>query len=46
MHSPQIPPNEIANHIVNTTGSVFGPRTLCRAIYRLGITRKKVLEII
>ena len=46
LQSPQIQLNEIANHIVNTTGSAFGPRTLCRAIYRLGITCKKVLEVI
>ena len=38
--------HEIANHISNATGSAFGPETLCRAIYRLGITRKKVIAII
>ena len=38
----QIQLNEIASHIINATGSVFGPETPCRALYRLGITRKKI----
>ena len=42
LRTPQIQLSEIANYITNTTGSAFGPQTLCRAIYRLGITRKKV----
>ena len=42
LRSPQMQLHEIANHISNATGSAFGPRTLCRAVYRLGITRKKV----
>ena len=42
LRTPQIQLHEIANHISNATGSAFGPRTLCRAVYRLGITRKKV----
>jgi transposase len=46
LQTPEIQLNEIANHIVKTTGSAFGPRTLCRALYRLGITRKKVLVAI
>ena len=41
LRSPQMQLHEIANHISNATGSAFGPRTLCRAMYRLGITRKK-----
>ena len=40
--SPQMQLHEIANHISNAAGSAFGPRTLCRAVYRLGITRKMV----
>ena len=40
--SPQMQLHEIANHVSNATGSAFGPRTLCRAVYRLRITRKKV----
>ena len=42
LRSPQMELHEIANHISNATGSAFGLRTLCRAVYRLGITRKKV----
>ncbi len=42
LRTPQIQLNEIASHIINATGSAFGPETLCRALYRLGITRKKV----
>ena len=43
LRSPQMQLHEIANYISNATGSAFGPRTLqCRAVYRLGITRKKV----
>jgi transposase len=34
--------HEVADNIANATGSAFGPGTLCRALYRLGITRKKV----
>ena len=30
------------NHIFNASGSAFSLQTLCRAMYRLGITRKKV----
>ena len=46
LQTPEIQLNEIANHIVKTTGSAFGPRTLCYALYRLGITPKKVLVAI
>ena len=42
LQTPQIQLHEIANHIFNATGSAFGPQTLCRTMYRLGITRKKV----
>ena len=43
LRSLQMQLHEIANCISNATGSVFGPRTLqCRAVYRLGITRKNV----
>ena len=43
LRSPQMQLHEIANYVSNATGSAFGPRTLqCRAVYRLGITRKKV----
>ena len=42
LRTPQMQLHKIANHISNATGSAFGPRTLCRAVYRLGITRKKV----
>ncbi len=42
LRTPQIQLHEIANHIFNVTGSAFGPETLCRAVYRLGITRQKV----
>ena len=42
LQAPQIQLSEIANYITNATGSTFAPQTLCRAIYRLGITRKKV----
>ena len=38
VRSPQMQLHEVANHISNATGSAFGPRTLCRAVYRLGIT--------
>ena len=43
LREPQIQLNEIANHISNTTASAFGPETLSRAIYRLGLTCKKVI---
>ena len=42
LQTPQIQLHEIANHIFNATGSAFSPQTLCRTMYRLGITRKKV----
>ena len=42
LQTPQIQLSEIANYITNATGSVLGPQTLCRAIYRLGITPQKV----
>ena len=42
LQTPKIQLHEIANHISNTTGSSFSPQTLCRTMYRLGITRKKV----
>ena len=42
LRSPQVQLHEMANHISNATGSAFGPRRLCRAVYRLGITRKMV----
>ena len=42
LQTPQIQLHEIANHIFNASGSAFSPQTLCRAMYRLGITRKKV----
>ena len=38
----QIQLHEIENHIMNSTGSAFGAETLCRAVHKLGITRKKV----
>ena len=40
LQTPQIQLHEIANHIFNASGSAFSPQTLCRAMYRLGITRK------
>ena len=42
LRSPQMQLHEMANHISNATGSAFGPRRLCRAVYRFGITRKMV----
>ncbi len=42
LQTPQIQLHEIVNHIFNATGSAFSPQTLCRTVYRLGITRKKV----
>ena len=42
LQTPQIQLHEIANHIFNASVSAFSPQTLCRAMYRLGITRKKV----
>ncbi|XP_028412440.1 uncharacterized protein LOC114535263 [Dendronephthya gigantea] len=45
LRTPQIQLNEIASYIINATGSAFGPETLCRALYRLGITRKKMQRI-
>ena len=42
LQTPQIQLNEIADHIVDSTGSVFSAETLCKAVYGLGITRKKV----
>ena len=42
LQTPQIQLNVIADHIINSTGSVFSAETLCKAVYRLGITRKKV----
>ena len=42
LQTPQVQLHEIANHIFNASGSAFSPQTLCRAMYRLGITRKKV----
>ena len=38
----QVQLNEIADHIINSTGSAFGAETLCKAIYRLRIMQKKV----
>ena len=38
LQTPQIQLHEIANHIFNASGSAFSPQTLCRAMYRLGIT--------
>ena len=43
LRTPQIQLHEIANHVLNATGSSFGPETLCRAVHRLGLTRKKVI---
>ena len=43
LRTPQIQLREIANNIFNATGSAFGAETLYRAVYRLGITRKKVI---
>ena len=43
LRTPQIQLQEIANYILSATGSAFGMETLCRAVYRLGITRKKVI---
>ena len=42
LQTPQIQLHEIANHISNATSSAFSPQTLCRTVYRLGITRNKV----
>ena len=42
LRMPQTQLHEIANYILDATRSSFGPETLCRAVYRLGITRKKV----
>ncbi len=42
LQTPQIQLHEMANHISNATGSAFSPQTLCRTVYRLGITRNKV----
>ena len=42
LQTPQIQLHEIANHIFNASVSAFSPQTSCRAMYRLGITRKKV----
>ena len=39
---PQIQLYEIANFIFNAMGLFFCLETICRVIYRLGITRKKV----
>ena len=39
---PHMQLNELANYIFNTTGSAFSEETLCKAVHRLGITRKKV----
>ena len=43
LEMPQIQLHEIANHVLNATGSAFGPETLCRAVHRLRLTRKKVI---
>ena len=45
LQTPQIQLNEIADLIINSTGSAFSAETLCKAIYRLGITRKKVSNV-
>ena len=42
---PQMQLHEISNYIFNATGSSFGVENLCRAVHRLGITRKKVSEV-
>ena len=43
LRTPQIQLHEIANHVLNATGSSFGLETLCHAVHRLGLTRKKVI---
>ena len=42
LQAPQIQLIEIANDITNAAASMFAPQMRCHAIYRLGITRKKV----
>ena len=42
LRTPQIQLYEIANQIINATGSEFGVEILCRAVFRLEITRRKV----
>ena len=42
LRMPQMQLVELANCILNTTGSAFSDETLCKAVYRLGMTRKKV----
>ena len=42
LRKPQIQLYEIANFIFNAMGLSFCLETLCRAVYRLGITHKKV----
>ncbi|CAB4024257.1 Hypothetical predicted protein [Paramuricea clavata] len=45
LRNPQMQLHEVADNIANVTGSAFGPETLCRALYRLGITRKKIQRV-
>ena len=42
LRMPQMQLNELANCILNATGSAFSEETLCKAVHRLGMTRKKV----
>ncbi len=42
---PQMQLDELANCIFNMTGSAFSEEMLCKAVYRLGITRKKVHKL-
>ncbi|CAB4016691.1 Hypothetical predicted protein [Paramuricea clavata] len=46
LRNPQMQLHEMADNIANVTGSAFGPaETLCRVLYRLGITRKKIQRV-
>ena len=42
LRTPQIELKELANNILNMIGSAFSDETMCKAVHRLGVTRKKV----
>ena len=42
LRTPQIELKELANNILNMTCSAFSDETMCKAVHRLGVTRKKV----
>ena len=43
---PEIQLSEIADEIARTTGNHYHISTICRAVHRLGFTRKKVIILI